>query len=51
MAETRGPTVTAVAIIFGVLAAITITLRLWARPLIVRSVCADDSRSIIARMW
>ena len=50
MVETRGPTVAAVAIVFGVVAAITITLRLWARVLIVRSVCADDGKLVLARV-
>ena len=50
MAESKGPTVSAVAIVFGVVAAVTITLRLWARVLIVKSVCADDSKSAFAMM-
>ena len=40
--ESQGPTVNAVAIVFAVITAITITLRLWARVFIVKKVGADD---------
>lgn len=42
MAESQGPLVTTVAIVFAVLTFITICLRFWARLLLVKSVGADD---------
>lgn len=42
MAETRGPTVTAVAISFAVISAVAIILRLWSRLLVVKTFGADD---------
>lgn len=42
MVETQGPTVDAVSIAFGVLTLITISLRLWARIFVVKSLGVDD---------
>ena len=43
--ESQGPTVNAVAIVFAIITAVTITLRLWARVFIVKKVGADDGES------
>ncbi|KAI4604407.1 hypothetical protein KJ359_000545 [Pestalotiopsis sp. 9143b] len=40
--DTQGPTIMAVAIVFGVVAAITLTLRLWARVFLVKQMGFDD---------
>lgn len=41
-AETRGPTVTAVAVSFAVISFLAIFLRLWSRIFVVRTFGADD---------
>ncbi|KAI0174013.1 integral membrane protein [Pestalotiopsis sp. NC0098] len=40
--DTQGPTIMAVAIVFGVVAAITLSLRLWARVFLVKQMGFDD---------
>lgn len=42
MVETQGPTVDAVSIAFGVLTLVSISLRLWARIFVVKSLGIDD---------
>lgn len=42
MAESQGPVVNSVAIIFAVISFFAIVLRIWARAFIVRSLGADD---------
>ncbi|KAI1846100.1 hypothetical protein JX266_007909 [Neoarthrinium moseri] len=46
--ESQGPLVTAVAIVFGVITAIAISLRLWARLFLVKRMGADDILVVIA---
>lgn len=47
MAESQGPLVTTVAIVFAVLTFVAICLRLWARLLLVKSVGADDCKCLL----
>lgn len=42
MAETQGPTVITVSIIFAVISFLAVSLRLWARIFVVKSVWSDD---------
>ncbi|CAJ2513924.1 Uu.00g020430.m01.CDS01 [Anthostomella pinea] len=49
--DNEGPTVTAVAIAFGVLTAIVISLRSWARIWLVKSFGADDALIVIAALF
>lgn len=44
MAESQGPVVNSVAIIFAVISFFAIVLRIWARAFIVRSLGADDCK-------
>lgn len=44
MAESQGPTVTTVSVVFGVITIITISLRLFARIHITRSFGVDDGK-------
>ncbi|KAF3015887.1 hypothetical protein E8E14_009573 [Neopestalotiopsis sp. 37M] len=46
--DSQGPTIMAVAIVFGVIAAIVIILRLWARVFLVKHVGFDDALISIA---
>lgn len=45
--DTQGPTIMAVAIVFGVVAAITLSLRLWARVFLVKQMGFDDGEFVI----
>lgn len=44
--DSQGPTIMAVAIVFGVIAAIVIILRLWARVFLVKHVGFDDGEFV-----
>lgn len=44
MADSQGPVVTAVAIVFAVITFFTITLRMWARAFVVKSLGPDDCK-------
>ncbi|KAL2112272.1 hypothetical protein VUR80DRAFT_8125 [Thermomyces stellatus] len=48
MAETRGPTVTAVCLSFAIISFLTISLRLWSRVFVVRTFGADDGLICVA---
>ncbi|KAJ4419478.1 hypothetical protein N0V82_004923 [Gnomoniopsis sp. IMI 355080] len=50
MVETQGPTVDAVSIAFGVLTLVTISLRLWARIFVVKSLGIDDYLICVAAL-
>lgn len=47
MAETQGPTVTTVSVVFGVITILTISLRLFARIYITRSFGPDDGELLL----
>ncbi|ORY64954.1 uncharacterized protein BCR38DRAFT_408706 [Pseudomassariella vexata] len=48
MSETQGPTVITVAVVFGVLTFFVISLRLWARIFLVKSLGPDDALICVA---
>lgn len=50
MAETQGPTVTTVSVVFGVITILTISLRLFARIHITKSFGPDDALIVIAAL-
>lgn len=49
MAETQGPTVTTVSVVFGVITILTISLRLFARIHITKSFGPDDGELRLSR--
>lgn len=44
MSENRGPVIEWVTVVLGAVTAIAVTLRLWARAFIVKSLGADDGK-------
>lgn len=47
-ADSQGPTVNSVAIVFGVMTAIVLSLRLWARIFLVKHIGLDDSQCFLS---